>query len=53
MKSLYMQARDANMSTTIATLRKIERKLINDNSDEADMCLPHIEALIVAKVLTQ
>lgn len=50
MKKLYTQARDANMDTSLATLRTIERKLMNDNSDNADMCLPHIEALIMAKV---
>ena len=42
-------ARDATVFTGLDTLRKIERILIDADSDDADMCLPHIESLILFK----
>ena len=50
MNALYNQARDATMDTPITTLRRLEKRLIADDSDNADMCLPYIEALILAKL---
>ena len=53
MKALYNQARDATMDTPITTLRRLEKRLIADDSDNADMCLPHIESLILAKLTSE
>ncbi len=43
-------ARDANLDTPLDRLRAMEKALIKADTDDADMCLPHIESLILYKV---
>lgn len=40
---------NADIYTGLDTLRKLERILIDADCDEADMCLPHLESLIILK----
>ena len=41
---------NATIFTGLDTLRKLERILIDADSDDADMCLPNLESLILFKV---
>lgn len=47
--TLVQKARNANLDTPLSILRSIELDLLDDDSDDADMCLPHIESLILYK----
>ena len=50
MSNLTKNARNASIDTPLDRLRAMERALIKANTDDADMCLPHIESLILYKV---
>ena len=48
-RNAIKDARNADIYTGLDTLRRLERILIDADSDDADMCLPHLEGLILLK----